>query len=113
MNASTQLIDAARGEATRERALSEPPRHAPLSVEIDPAFVRLLGNRFVVIGLLAVAGPLGLPALWFSRKFSKGTKIATTVLFFLATVVAPLALAYYWLEIALRPLVEVFDKAKL
>jgi hypothetical protein len=125
LSASTQLIDVAPIDARGDGLLPEPQRpispraiapadrRATLSAEVDPAFVRLLGNRLVVIGLLAVAGPLGLPALWLSRRFSKPTKIATTVLFFLATVVAPLALAYYWLEIALRPLVDVFDKAKL
>lgn len=125
MSASTQLIDAAPIDARNDCSLPEPQRPvssraiestgrpAMLSAELDPAFVRLLGNRLVVVGLLAVAGPLGLPALWLSRRFSKPTKIATTVVFFLATVVAPLALAYYWLEVALRPLVDVFDKAKL
>jgi hypothetical protein len=83
-----------------------------LSIEVDPTIGRLLGKRWVVIALLAIAGPLGLPLLWLSCRFSKPTKIVTTMLFLLVTVVAPLAITYYWVEIALRPLVEAFEHAK-
>lgn len=66
----------------------------------------LLDNRLAVFGILLVAGPLGLPALWFSRRFSRATKIATTVVFFLLTVVVPIVGAWYCFEVLLRPLVD-------
>ncbi len=71
---------------------------------------QLLDNRLFVVTLLLIVGPLGLPALWFNRRFSSLTKIFTTVVYFLLTAVLPLALAWYWLEIAVRPLVDSFSE---
>ena len=104
--AALQRCEAASNTPSRETA----PRDARVVVEYNPAIAGLLNNRLAVIGLVAVAGPLGLPALWFSRRFSRLTKIITTVVFVLVTAVLPLALAYYWLEISLRPLVDAFGE---
>ncbi len=70
----------------------------------------VLNNRFYVAALLLCAGPIGLPALWFSPRFSRRTKIVTTMLHFLCTAIVPLAVAYYFLEVALRPLVAAFGQ---
>ena len=68
---------------------------------------RVLENRFYVLAILLCVGPLGLPALWFSRRFSRSVKIATTVVYFTITVVIPLVVAWYLLDITLRPIVDV------
>ena len=68
----------------------------------------LLDNRLFVVAVILFIGPLGLPALWFSRSFSRTTKIVTTVCYFLFTVVLPLAVAWYWLDVAVRPLLDAF-----
>ena len=86
------------------------PDKGRATVELDPAIRRLLNNPLAIVGLLAVVGPLGLPALWLSKRFSRITKIVTTIVFLLVTVVLPLATAYYWLEIALRPLADVMHQ---
>ncbi len=65
-----------------------------------------LDNRLVVIGILLCAGPLGLPALWFSRRFSRVTKVVTTIAYFVLTAVLPLVIAWYCLDFAVRPLLE-------
>ena len=70
----------------------------------------VVNNRLAVIGIIALIGPLGLPALWFSRRFSKPTKIITTTAYLLMTIVLPFAAASYWLDYSLRPLLEVFGK---
>jgi len=70
---------------------------------------KLLNNRLAVIGLIATIGPLGLPALWFSPRFSKPAKTITTVVYFLLTAVLPLAVAWYCLDVVLRPLVDVME----
>jgi hypothetical protein len=90
------------------------PAAAPdtASVQLEPAVGRVLNSRLAVMAILAVAGPLGLPALWLSSRFSKTAKLITTLVFVLATVVFPLALTYYWVEIALRPLIDAFQQAK-
>ena len=69
---------------------------------------KCLNNRLAVVGLIAVVGPIGLPALWFSRRFSKTTKITTTVIYFLVTALLPLLVVWYVFEISLRPLVDAF-----
>jgi len=67
-------------------------------------------NRWLVVGLLLVAGPLGLPALWLSRRFSLAVKIATTALYATLTVAVPIGLVWYWCETAVRPVVDALVK---
>lgn len=66
----------------------------------------VLDNRLIVIAILLCAGPLGLPALWLSRRFSRGTKIATTAGYLLVSAILPLAVAWYFLEVVVRPVVD-------
>ncbi len=67
----------------------------------------VLENRLLVIAIVLCAGPMGLPALWFSPRFSPRTKILTTIGYLLVTAILPLALAWYFLEVAVRPVVDV------
>ena len=87
-------------------ALTEPPRRA---VPVSGPAQTLLGSRLAVIGILACVGPIGLPLLWFSHRFSRRTKIITTVIFFVLTIVLPIAVTYYCVEIALRPLLDALS----
>ena len=83
----------------------------PVPAERGPAVgLACLDNRWLVAGLLLVAGPIGLPALWLSRRFSRGVKIATTALYAALTVAMPMALIWYWCEAAVRPLVDALVK---
>jgi hypothetical protein len=69
-----------------------------------------VNNRLAVIGIIAFIGPLGLPALWFSPRFAKRTKITITATYVLLTTIVPLVIAWYWLDYSLRPLVEAFGR---
>ncbi len=75
----------------------------------DPAATlqAVVNNRLFVFGMIACAGPLGLLALWFSQRFTNRAKVITTVSYLLLFIVAPLAVIWYWLNIALRPVVDV------
>ncbi len=91
------------------RASSVPSEQMPpLFIAISPTFAPVLNNRWVVLMLLAVVGPLGLPALWLSPRFKPWVKATITLVWFLLTAVVPLAIAWYWLDYALRPLVDGF-----
>ena len=67
----------------------------------------VLNNRLYIGIIIALIGPLGLPALWFSPRFSKRTKIVLTSLFVFMTTVVPLAVAWYFLDYSLRPVLDV------
>ena len=67
-----------------------------------------LNNRCAIVGMLALIGPLGLPFLWFSQRFSRRGKVVISVVFLVLTVVLPLAFAYHCVETAVRPLLEAF-----
>ena len=69
-----------------------------------------LERRWVVLAILLCMGPIGLPLVWLSSRFSKLTKIGLTVGFVLLTVVFPIVLVWYWCEAAIRPLVEVLAR---
>ena len=105
--ASGQSMPAVVGEALvvapNQGRLAEMPAN-----DLTTAAGALLNNRTFVIAMLVFVGPLGLPLLWFSPRFSKTTKIVTSVAYFLFTIVFPLAMAWYWLDVALGPLLDVF-----
>ena len=109
----TPTSDALQGELLITEPMSQTANFepAPASLHIDPTIARALDNRLIVIAIVAVAGPLGLPALWFSRRFNRPTKIVATAAYLLLTVVFPLVMVYYWCELALRPLVDAFAGA--
>ena len=67
----------------------------------------VVNNRLFVVGMIACAGPLGLLAMWFSQRFTTRAKVITTVSYILLAIVAPLAVIWYWWNIALRPIFEV------
>ncbi len=87
-------------------AESRPIRKRTTDVPVVQGSTNPLDNRLVVIGILLCAGPLGLPALWFSRRFSRVTKVVTTIVYFVLTAVLPLVIAGYYLDFAVRPLLE-------
>ena len=66
-------------------------------------------SRTAVLMVLLGAGPLGLPALWLSPAFTRWGKIVWTACFLLLTVVLPLVVCWYWLEVAIRPLLRAFE----
>jgi len=72
-------------------------------------FQTVVNNRWAVAGLIAFLGPLGLLALWCSQRFSNRAKILTTAGYVLLFIVAPLVVIWYWLDVALRPIVEVLN----
>jgi len=85
-------------------------RSAPVNVAPPRPRSPLAGvseNRLLVIAILLCAGPMGLPALWLSCRFSRRTKILTTIGYLLVTAILPLAIAWYFLEVAVRPVVDV------
>ena len=88
--------------------------HGELIVEPEPTPVAaiaapatLLSHRAIVLGLLLFVGPAALPALWFSPTFSMRSKIITSVIYVGLTILIPLAIMFYWLQIAIAPLMDV------
>ena len=78
---------------------------------VDAAtFQGVVNSRTFVVGMIAVAGPLGLLAMWFSQRFSNRTKIITTVSYVLLAIVLPLVVIWYWWHVALSPILEVLGR---
>jgi len=69
----------------------------------------VLNNRLYVGLVIATIGPLGLPALWFSPRFSKSSKVLWTVIFFLLTAIIPLAAIWYFLQHSMNPVVDALS----
>ena len=76
---------------------------------VQSLVTEVLNNRLFVIAMLLCVGPLGLPALWFSHRFSRPCKVITTTGYLLCTVVLPLAVAWCLLDIAVRPIVDALS----
>jgi hypothetical protein len=106
---ASELVDAELIDSPHETALVA--RHSTIAVapRERSLVTQILENRFYVISILLCVGPIGLPALWFSRRFSRRAKIITTTCYFLFTVVIPLMAAWYFLNVALRPIVDALS----
>jgi hypothetical protein len=87
------------------------PRSGPATIALSGPVAAVLNSRLLVVTILLVAGPIGLPALWLSPRFSRVTKAVTTIGFFLLTVVLPLTGAWYVCEVLLRPLADAIKQA--
>jgi hypothetical protein len=96
--------------ATTPIAANVPTAGGGTSISLSPEIKSIVGNRWIVIGLLAAIGPLGLPALWLSPRFRPWVKVVISVLYFVATAILPLLFAWYWFGYALQPLVDVFGR---
>lgn len=106
MNELTPVVERPEPEATTSEVAPRPVRLQAAGEAGSSLTLSVLDNRWLVVGLLLVAGPIGLPALWFSRRFSTKVKVGTTILYAIVTVVFPLAMVWYWCETAVRPLVD-------
>jgi hypothetical protein len=69
-----------------------------------------LERRWVVLAILLCTGPIGLPLLWLSRRFSRLAKTGLTAGFVLVTVVLPIVLVWYWCDVAIQPVVEALAR---
>lgn len=112
-------MQASHASLTAEQAdVLSRPQQVPAAVQpiviVPPAQMSIvdeaLNNRMIVVGILLLAGPVGLPALWFSRRFSKRAKVITTVVYFFITAVLPLVAVWYFLETSLQPLLDVISR---
>lgn len=93
-----------------QQHLPAPVQQIVIVPQAQPSVVdEALNNRGIVIGILLVAGPIGLPALWFSRRFSKRSKSIGTLFYFLLTAVLPLVALWYFMKVSLRPLLDLFS----
>lgn len=87
----------------------QPRYEAPLAPSpARQAIKQVLDNRWMVMGIVAVLGPIGLPVLWFSPKFRPVTKMVITTLYVVLTAVVPIVVSYYVLENSFKPLLDAF-----
>jgi hypothetical protein len=86
--------------------------HPPTIAQRGPVLIlpQYLERRWVVLAMVLCTGPIGLPLLWLSRRFSRLAKISLTAGFVLLTVVLPIVLVWYWCDVAIHPLVEALGR---
>ena len=71
-------------------------------------FQKIADNRMIVFAMILFLGPLGFLALWCSRRFSNRAKVIVTASYALLVFVLPVAIIWFWLDVSLRPLVDIF-----
>jgi hypothetical protein len=69
----------------------------------------ILNNRPLIVCLVFCVGPIGLLCLWLSPRFSLSSKVLTTAGYFAVTLLIPLAIAYYYLDVSLQPLLRALE----
>ena len=97
-------------EARRVPVVVQP--QVPTMAQRAPAIIlpRSLERPWVVLAILLCTGPIGLPLVWLSRRFSRLAKIGLTAGFVLLTVILPIVLVWYWCDVAIHPLVEALAR---
>jgi hypothetical protein len=85
-------------------------RNVPTIAQRAPVLPPALERRWVAIAIVLCAGPIGLPLVWLSSRFSRLAKISLSASFVLLTVIVPIALVWYWCEVPIRPLVEALAR---
>ena len=98
-----------RDPPDRDSLMNEPIVTAEVCDPVEeqrPTASTILDNGWAIAGLLFVVGPLGLPALWFSRRFSWKVKLAGTIGLLLLTFVLPAALIWYLYATAIGPVID-------
>jgi len=79
-------------------------------IAVSPAVKQLLTNRRTVYGVLLCCGPIGLPLLWLSPRFSTLTKSGLTLLLMAVTLFLPIIIYWYFCESLLRPLATALGR---
>ncbi len=99
----------------------QPPRVSPCGlarrvgppsdfIAVSPAVKQLLTNHWMIYGLLLFCGPIGLPLLWLSPRFSRLAKSAITLLLMSITLILPIIIYWYSCELLLRPLATALGR---
>ncbi len=73
-------------------------------------FQKIADNRMIVLAMILFLGPLGFLALWCSRRFTNRAKVMVTASYALLVFVLPVAIIWFWMDLSLRPLVDMFGK---
>lgn len=96
-------------ELVPAQTVSSEPNSLPAQTNDGATTIQtVLNNRWAVMGIVAVIGPLGLPAVWFCPRFSSTTKILITAFYFLLTAVVPIVFVWWMVEDSVHPLVDAF-----
>lgn len=106
--APTELLDATPNlPAVRASA------PAPRTVEAGlPPAVRTVVNSHVIIWTVILTfGPLGLPLIWLSPKYSIWMKFLVTAITLGVTVVLPIAVTLYCAQFLVHPVLDAMQEA--
>ena len=106
--------ETASGEIVQAYVVAAPStRDLPLAPNPTLQSIKTaLNNRWLVIAIVALIGPLGLPALWFSPRFKPWIKVTVTAVYVLLTAVVPVVVSWYIMKESFHPLVEVFGPSR-
>lgn len=93
----------------------EPPPHTPPHSPADPARLPIRWGAspwLALAGLFVLLGPLALPMLWASRRFSRPSKIVLTILVLILTAGVVCSLWYLTYK-SLEPLRQLDQLSQL
>ncbi len=89
----------------------EPIASHPVPAQMPSTFALVLNHRMILFTILLVFGPLGLPLIWMSPRFSVWMKLLVTTTTIGITIIFPIAMTLYWADYALQPLLEAMQTA--
>jgi len=95
------------------RSVANLPTNEAILAQLPPVVTLLANSHLAIWSLILILGPMGLPLLWLSPKYSTASKIAWTLGMIFMTVVLPIALTIYCTQFLVSPVLDAMNDANV
>ena len=109
-SAPSELLDAPQA-VPAVRASVTPPAPRTIDAGLPPAVRTVVNNHLIIWTVILTFGPLGLPLIWLSPKYSIWSKSLVTVITLGLTIVLPIAVTLYCAQFLVHPVLDAMQEA--
>lgn len=109
MNEKTELLDKPQLPAVAPEA--PVPAERTIDAGLPPSIRTAVRSHAIIWVVILSIGPLGLPLLWLSPKYSAWSKILISLATVFVTVIFPILVYIYCAEYLMRELLNALEEA--
>lgn len=110
MTGHSELIDAPQ-TLPAVRSAPQVPAERVIEGGLPPVVLQVVSSHAIIWTVILTFGPLGLPLIWLSPKYSLWAKLLTTTITLGVTVVLPIAVTIYCTQYLVHPVFEAMQNA--
>ncbi len=109
MTEPTEVLDAPQLPAVQTE--TQFPANQVIESGLPPAIRTAVRSHVIIWTVILSIGPLGLPLLWLSPKYSIWMKVLISFLTLFFTIILPIAVTIYCGEFLVRSIVDAMEQA--